>query len=113
MLTVREVLNVIRERIAIASDEQRKAKCMRKTVHVHPMSVEWAKELMLTKYGLHTYGRADYISALLAFHHEIRGHETCQNHERKDSCYVYYRELDRLREEFSDTLALVWTSKAA
>lgn len=114
MLTVREILNTLNERIATASEEQKKAKWTRKTVHTHPNHNEWVKDLSQTKYRYSVENRAGYISALLAFHHEIRGQEEFQNHENQTvTPYCYYRELTALRAEFCETLQFVQAEKAA
>jgi hypothetical protein len=115
MESVREVIYILKERIKEASDQQRKAKWLRKTVNLHPNHAEWEQELATTHYRYSVSNRAEYISALLAFHHEIRGQQFAghESHREGATLYVYDRVLDELREEFSDILSLVQADRAA
>jgi len=116
MLTVREVLDILTERIKEASGYQRKAKWLRRTVHLHPKHNEWMEELNGVAYRYNVGSRAEYISALLTFHHQIRGQVKLESHlsHRPDAFpHVYDKVLDQLEEEFAETLVLVWAQKAA
>jgi len=115
METVREVLDTLTERTKEASEHQKKAKWLRRTVHLHPKHDEWMEELAEVPYRYDVGTRAKYISALLAFHHEIRG-QRFDGHDswRHDAFpHVFKMVLDQLREEFSETLALVYADLAA